>query len=77
MLMCAACAVQRYTEALLLAPHLPVLRVNRALSLTRKGEWERAAEDCRIALSADPQYLKASGLACTVDDYTKILRQAL
>ncbi len=55
----AACPPQRYTEALLLAPHLPVLRVNRALSLTRKGEWERAAEDCRIALKADPQYLKA------------------
>ena len=51
-------ALQRYTEALLLAPNLPVLRVNRALNYLRKGELRLAAEDCRHALKLEPSYLK-------------------
>lgn len=53
-------ALQRYTEALLLAPDMPVLRVNRALALKMKGEWSRVVEDCQQALGLEPQYLKAS-----------------
>lgn len=54
------CSLQRYTEALLLAPDMPVLRVNRALALKMKGEWSRVVEDCQQALVLEPQYLKAS-----------------
>ncbi|KAK9831989.1 hypothetical protein WJX81_006731 [Elliptochloris bilobata] len=54
-----AAAIERYTEALLLAPNLPVLRVNRALNYLRKGELVKAVEDCSYALRLDPNYMKA------------------
>jgi len=52
--------LQRYTEAILLCPHWPVLFINRALCHKQKGEWEKVERDSRKALDLDSRHMKVS-----------------
>ncbi|MQM02083.1 hypothetical protein Taro_034842 [Colocasia esculenta] len=52
-----ACAA--YGDGLDHDPHNSVLLCNRAASLSRLGKWEKAIEDCNMALKVRPGYCKA------------------
>ena len=50
--------VQRYTEALLLAPDWPVLLVNRAMCHKQRERWEEVESDSRRALELESRNMK-------------------
>jgi len=50
--------VQRYTEALVLAPDWPVLLVNRAMCQKHRGRWGDVESDSRRALDLDSRNMK-------------------
>lgn len=55
-------AIQKYTEAIKIAPNNPVLYLNRATALMRRkylGDVYEALRDCHQALQLDPYYVKA------------------
>lgn len=55
-------AIRKYTEAIQIAPHNPVLYLNRATALMRRkylGDVYEALRDCHRALYLDPHYIKA------------------
>ncbi|CAL5229583.1 g12939 [Coccomyxa viridis] len=55
-------AVDRYTEALLLAPEWPVLLVNRAMCQKHRGRWDEVESDSRRALELESRNMKGNYL---------------
>jgi STIP1 homology and U-box containing protein 1 len=53
-----AAAIDLYTEAVVLAPDMHVLFVNRALCYKKLGKWERCEQDARTALSLHSGLMK-------------------
>ncbi len=60
--------MQRYTEALLLAPDWPVLLVNRALCHKHRGRWDEVESDSRRALELDSRNMKVWKLGAVLAD---------
>ncbi|KKK13689.1 hypothetical protein P175DRAFT_0473552 [Aspergillus ochraceoroseus IBT 24754] len=52
-------ALDRYTQALAIAPANPIYLSNRAAAYSASGQSEKAAEDAELATSVDPKYSKA------------------
>lgn len=52
-------AIQKYTEALDIAPANPIYLSNRAAAYSASNQHNKAADDAEIAVSADPKYSKA------------------
>lgn len=52
-------AIQKYTEALDIAPANPIYLSNRAAAYSASNQHSKAADDAEIAVSADPKYSKA------------------
>eukprot|EP00195_Chlamydomonas_chlamydogama_P008657 CAMPEP_0202892178 /NCGR_PEP_ID=MMETSP1392-20130828/1972_1 /ASSEMBLY_ACC=CAM_ASM_000868 /TAXON_ID=225041 /ORGANISM="Chlamydomonas chlamydogama, Strain SAG 11-48b" /LENGTH=261 /DNA_ID=CAMNT_0049576065 /DNA_START=372 /DNA_END=1154 /DNA_ORIENTATION=+ len=52
-------AIERYTEAITLAPSIPVLFVNRAMAHKKREDWQRVMEDATVALQLDKDLMKA------------------
>mmetsp|Transcript_7511 Transcript_7511/g.19988 ORF Transcript_7511/g.19988 Transcript_7511/m.19988 type:complete len:278 (-) Transcript_7511:649-1482(-) len=55
-------AVERYTDAILQCPSLPVLYCNRALCHKKTGDMEAVARDAKCALELDRDSLKGNYL---------------
>ena len=53
-----AAAIDRYTEAVLHAPDMHVIYVNRAMSHLKLERWEKCEEDARMALSLQSGLIK-------------------
>lgn len=53
-----AAAIDRYTEAMLHAPDMHVIYVNRAMSHLKLERWEKCEEDARMALSLQSGLIK-------------------
>lgn len=61
-------ALNTYSKAISLDATNPVFYCNRAAAHSRLGDYQTAADDCRMSLRYDPNYSKAFGrlgLACT------------
>lgn len=54
-LLCSFCS------ALVIDPTNPVIYCNRAAAHSRLGDFQQAADDCKLALRYDPGYSKAYG----------------
>lgn len=54
-----AAAIEKYTQALEIAPANPIYLSNRAAAYSASGKPEKAAEDAEMAVAADPKYSKA------------------
>lgn len=54
-------ALNTYGRAISLDATNPVFYCNRAAAYSRLGDYQRAAEDCRMSLRYDPNYSKAYG----------------
>ncbi|XP_010547138.1 PREDICTED: E3 ubiquitin-protein ligase CHIP-like isoform X2 [Tarenaya hassleriana] len=54
-----AAAIDAYTEAITLCPHVPVYWTNRALCHRKRNDWTRVEEDCRKAIQLDHKSVKA------------------
>lgn len=54
-------ALNTYGRAISLDATNPVFYCNRAAAFSRLGDYQRAAEDCRMSLRYDPNYSKAYG----------------
>lgn len=54
-------ALQAYNRAISLDATNPVFYCNRAAAFSRLGDYEKAANDCKMALRYDPNYSKAYG----------------
>lgn len=52
-------AIEKYTQALEIAPANPIYLSNRAAAYSASGNAEKAAEDAEMAVAADPKYSKA------------------
>ncbi|EAU35979.1 conserved hypothetical protein [Aspergillus terreus NIH2624] len=52
-------AIERYTQALAIAPANPIYLSNRAAAYSASGQHEKAAEDAELATAVDPKYSKA------------------
>ncbi|PYH89428.1 TPR-like protein [Aspergillus ellipticus CBS 707.79] len=52
-------AIDRYTQALAIAPANPIYLSNRAAAYSAAGQHEKAAEDAELATAVDPKYSKA------------------
>ena len=60
--------MQRYTEALLLAPEWPVLLVNRAMCQKHRGRWDEVESDSRRALELESRNMKVWKLVAALDN---------
>lgn len=54
-----AAAIEKYTQALEIAPSNPIYLSNRAAAYSAIGQPENAATDAELATSVDPNYSKA------------------
>lgn len=54
-------ALNTYGRAISLDATNPVFYCNRAAAYSRLGDYQRAADDCRMSLRYDPNYSKAYG----------------
>uniref|UniRef100_A0A336K8R8 CSON000625 protein n=1 Tax=Culicoides sonorensis TaxID=179676 RepID=A0A336K8R8_CULSO len=54
-------AINMYNKAIALDATNPVFYCNRAAAFSRIGDYNRAAEDCKMSLKYDPKYSKAYG----------------
>ncbi|XP_053690016.1 small glutamine-rich tetratricopeptide repeat-containing protein beta-like [Sabethes cyaneus] len=54
-------ALNMYSKAISLDATNPVFYCNRAAAYNRMGDYQRAANDCRMSLRYDPNYSKAFG----------------
>lgn len=54
-----ASAIEKYTQALEIAPSNPIYLSNRAAAYSAIGQPENAAKDAELATSVDPKYSKA------------------
>ncbi|XP_058453850.1 small glutamine-rich tetratricopeptide repeat-containing protein beta-like [Malaya genurostris] len=54
-------ALNLYGRAISLDATNPVFYCNRAAAYSRMGDYQRAADDCRMSLRYDPNYSKAYG----------------
>lgn len=54
-------ALNMYNKAISLDATNPVFYCNRAAAFSRIGDYNRAAEDCKMSLKYDPKYSKAYG----------------
>ncbi|XP_055587405.1 small glutamine-rich tetratricopeptide repeat-containing protein beta-like [Uranotaenia lowii] len=54
-------ALNTYSKAICLDATNPVFYCNRAAAYSRLGDYQRAADDCRMSLRYDPNYSKAYG----------------
>lgn len=54
-------ALNAYNRAISIDATNPVFYCNRAAAFSRLGEYQKAAEDCKMALRYDPNYSKAFG----------------
>lgn len=54
-----ATAIEKYTQAINLAPSNPIYLSNRAAAHSASGKHAEAAADAEIAVAADPKYTKA------------------
>lgn len=54
-------ALNAYNRAISIDATNPVFYCNRAAAFSRLGEYQKAADDCRMALRYDPTYSKAYG----------------
>lgn len=54
-------ALNMYNKAITLDATNPVFYCNRAAAFSRIGDYNRAAEDCKMSLKYDPKYSKAYG----------------
>ncbi|XP_058812862.1 small glutamine-rich tetratricopeptide repeat-containing protein beta-like [Topomyia yanbarensis] len=54
-------ALNLYGRAITLDATNPVFYCNRAAAYSRMGDYQRAADDCRMSLRYDPNYSKAYG----------------
>ena len=54
-------ALNAYNRAISLDATNPVFYCNRAAAFSRLNEFQKAADDCRMALRYDPTYSKAYG----------------
>jgi small glutamine-rich tetratricopeptide repeat-containing protein alpha len=52
-------AIEKYTQALEIAPANPIYLSNRAAAYSASGKADKAAEDAEVAVAADPKYSKA------------------
>ncbi|KAJ5131865.1 Small glutamine-rich tetratricopeptide repeat-containing protein 2 [Penicillium atrosanguineum] len=52
-------AIEKYTQALEIAPANPIYLSNRAAAYSASGKADKAAEDAEMAVAADPMYSKA------------------
>lgn len=52
-------AIEKYTQALEIAPANPIYLSNRAAAYSASVQHEKAAEDAELAAAADPKYSKA------------------
>ncbi|KAJ6131156.1 Small glutamine-rich tetratricopeptide repeat-containing protein 2 [Penicillium sp. IBT 18751x] len=52
-------AIEKYTQALEIAPANPIYLSNRAAAYSASGKADKAAEDAEMAVAADPKYSKA------------------
>jgi small glutamine-rich tetratricopeptide repeat-containing protein alpha len=52
-------AIEKYTQALEIAPANPIYLSNRAAAYSASAQHEKAAEDAELAAAADPKYSKA------------------
>jgi len=52
-------AIEKYTQALEIAPANPIYLSNRAAAYSASGKADKAAEDAEVATAADPKYSKA------------------
>lgn len=50
-----------FCRALIIDPTNPVIYCNRAAAHSRLGDFQHAADDCKLALRYDPDYSKAYG----------------
>lgn len=54
-------ALNTYSKSISLDATNPVFYCNRAAAYSRLGDYQRAADDCRMSLRYDPNYSKAYG----------------
>lgn len=54
-----AAAIEKYTQALQIAPNNPIYLSNRAAAYSAIGQAENAAKDAEVATTIDPKYSKA------------------
>ena len=54
-------ALNVYTRAINIDGSNPVFYCNRAAAYSRLGEYQKAADDCKMSLRYDPNYSKAYG----------------
>lgn len=54
-----AAAIEKYTQALQIAPNNPIYLSNRAAAYSAIGQPENAAKDAEVATTVDPKYSKA------------------
>ncbi|KAG0504015.1 hypothetical protein HPP92_004087 [Vanilla planifolia] len=52
-------AIDAYTEAITLCPHVAIYWTNRALCYYKRKVWSRVEEDCRRAIELDKSSVKA------------------
>ncbi|XAR60912.1 Ubiquitin--protein ligase [Bertholletia excelsa] len=52
-------AIDAYTEAITLCPHVPIYWTNRALCHRKRNNWAKVEEDCRKAIQLDHSSVKA------------------
>ncbi|KAJ5098986.1 Small glutamine-rich tetratricopeptide repeat-containing protein 2 [Penicillium argentinense] len=54
-----AAAIEKYTQALEIAPANPIYLSNRAAAYSASRQHDKAAEDAQLATTVDPKYSKA------------------
>lgn len=64
-----------FFRAIALDPTNPVFYCNRAATHSRLGDYQRAADDCKLSLRYDPNYSKAYGRMGIA--YSKLNKHAL
>jgi len=70
-------AIDRYTSAISLNQHNPVLYANRGMALLKTEKYASAEQDCDVALQLDPLYGKAIARRGTARKKLKKYREAL